>query len=67
MTKKVHAKKTRKKKKHKCCEDTLDSVSEEAFNSSFSFTANWRQIAQPSSSSESEYSDSESGVDEHIK
>ena len=67
MTKKVHAKKTRKKKKNKGCEDTVDSVSEEAFNSSFSFTANWRQIAQPSSSSESEYSDSESGVNEHIK
>ena len=67
MTKKVHAKKTRKKKKNKGCEDTVDSVSEETFNSSFSFTANWRQISQPSSSSESEYSDSENGVNEHIK
>lgn len=67
MTKKVHAKRARRKKKNtNSVDDSLDGISEDNFNTSFG--NNWRHASQnPSSSSESEYSDSESGQRDHIK
>jgi len=67
MTKKVHAKRARRKKKNtNSVDDSLDGISEDNFNTSFGY--NWRHASQsPSSSSESEYSDSESGQRDHVK
>ena len=58
MTKKVHAKKTRKNKKKAAAatlEEAFEGVSEDGFS-----TSNWRQMHN-SSSSDSEFSDSENG------
>lgn len=63
MTKKIHAKKNRRKKKKNLganIDEGFDNTSEEHFSNSYGFNANWRQSGQSASSSESEYSDSES-------
>ena len=63
MTKKVHAKKTRKNKKKAAAanlEEAFDGVSQDEFS-----TSNWRQT-HSSSSSDSEFSDTENGQREHL-
>jgi len=67
MTKKVNAKKGRKKKKrnlNNSIQEAYDSVNE-AESSGYGFVNNWRQIQSPSSS-ESEFSDSESSQSEQL-
>ena len=68
MTKKVNAKKGRKKKKrnlNNSIQEAYDSVNE-AESSGYGFVNNWRQIQSPSSS-ESDFSDSESSQTEQLK
>ena len=68
MTKKVHAKKTRKNKKKAATvnlEEAFEGVSEDGFSTSF--RSNWHQMKNSSSSSESDYSDTETGQKDHLK
>lgn len=70
MTKKIHAKKNRRKKKKNLganIDEGFDNTSEEHFSNSYGFNANWRQSGQSASSSESEYSDSESAQLDQMK
>lgn len=70
MTKKVNARKSRKKKKKSVStslEDAYEAAVEaDPFSSGYGIASNWRQL--PSlSSSESEYSDTETNQTEHLK
>lgn len=68
MTKKVNAKKGRKKKKknlNNSIQEAYESVAD-ADSSSYNFVNNWRQMQSPSSS-ESEFSDIETNQTEQLK
>lgn len=68
MTKKLHAKKTRRSKKKAVTvnlEEAFDGVSEDGFSAAFS--TNWHQMKNQTSSSESDFSDTESGQRDHLK
>ena len=68
MTKKVNAKKGRKKKKknlNNSIQEAYESITE-ADTSGYGFVGNWRQM-QSASSSESEFSDSEVNQTEQLK
>ena len=68
MTKKVNAKKGRKKKKknlNNSIQEAYESVAE-ADTSGYGFVNNWRQM-QSASSSESEFSDNEVNQSEQLK
>ena len=70
MTKKVNAKKGRKKKKknlNNSIQEAYESVAEaDSFSSGYAFVSNWRQM-QSASSSESEFSDNEVNQTEQLK
>jgi len=70
MTKKVNAKKGRKKKKknlNSSIQEAYESVAEaDSFSGGYGFVSNWRQIPNQSSS-ESEFSDNESNQTEQLK